>query len=483
MATKAKITAPAVSNVARIEDGHSARRRDRAPRVSTALTGPVRTLRLTEAGIAERFADAHGDDIRRDHRRRRWLFWSGARWMPDRDGEIDRRGLAFTRAWQRETIEHVEDLDRRAQILDVALKLERKDALRSMLGFAASLPPIADAGDQWDRDPWLMGVANGVVDLRTGVLRPGRRDDRVTMTSPVPYRPEAACGRWERFVSEVFGGDVELAAFIQRAVGYSITGDTTEQCLFLLHGSGANGKSTFLSTLHQVLGDYSAVTPFSTFELKGRASIPNDVAQLVGRRFVMASEVQPGAQLNEARVKALTGGDPMTARFLHGEFFTFEPVAKFWLGLNHVPNVSDESFGFWRRVRLVPFLQRFEIDKQLASELRSEASGILHWAVTGCLAWQQRGLSAPAAIADATRELRSEMDDLAEFFEDATEVVGAAQVAARSLFVHYEQWTKAHGVEAMTETMFGRRCSQRFSKRKVGAHTMYQGLRLRGAES
>ncbi len=192
-----------------------------------------------------------------------------------------------------------------------------------MLALAQDFRPIADTGGGWDADPWLLGVPNGVVDLRTGELRPGRREDRITMQTAVPYDPEATCPRWKQFLVEIFADDEELIGFVQRAVGYSITGITSEQCLLVLYGTGANGKGTLTITLKFVLGDYAWNMPFSTIEMRNRAAIPNDLAALVGRRFVMASETNDGARLNEARVKALTGCDPITARFLHAEFFTF----------------------------------------------------------------------------------------------------------------------------------------------------------------
>jgi putative DNA primase/helicase len=236
-------------------------------------------------------------------------------------------------------------------------------------------------------------VPNGVVDLEHGALRPGKREDRITLCTAVPFDPSATCARWERFLREIFGGDEPLAAFVHRAIGYSLTGDTGEQCCFMGYGHGSNGKGTLVNTLKYILGDYSWNMPFSTLEMRDRAGIPNDVAALDGRRFVVASETNDGARLNEARVKALTGCDPVTARFLHGEFFTFEPVAKFWLSVNHKPVIKDDSHGFWRRLRLIPFLQRFDVNPNLADELRAEGRGILAWAVVAAWPGNRTGCS------------------------------------------------------------------------------------------
>ena len=424
--------------------------------------------RLTEAGAAERFTRLHGDDVRFDYRRNRWLRWDGHRWIPDADAAVTRLALDFTRTWQRQAVE-IPDADRREKVFKTAIRLERRDALQSLLTFAAALKPIADAGDAWDHDPLLMGVVNGAVDLRTGTWRPGRREDRLTMSTAVPFDPDATCPRWTQFLTEIFAGDDPLIRFVQLAVGYSILGLTSEQCLFLLYGTGANGKGTFTNTLKFVFGDYAWNMPFATIEMRDRAAIPNDLAALVGRRFIIASETNDGTRLNEARLKALSGCDPITARFLHQEFFTFEPVGKFWLAVNHKPIVRDDSPGFWRRIRLIPFTQAFPINKALADELRAEAVGILAWAVRGCLAWQQDGLHPPAIIIEATREYEEDSDTLAPFRNEAIEPDPDAEVGARELYEHYRRWAMHHGVherDLMKVQMFGRKMSERFRSRK-----------------
>jgi P4 family phage/plasmid primase-like protien len=319
---------------------------------------PAVTDRPTEAGAGERFARLHGDAVRFDHRRQRWLVWRGHRWIPDADAAVLRLARECGRAWVREA-NALPEGDRRESVVKFALRLDRRDATQNVLAWAKATLPIADTGDQWDRDPWLLGAPNGVIDLRTGDLRPGHPDDAITLSTAVAYDPEAPCPRWRQFVNEITGDHRELAAFLQRAIGYSLTGITTEQVLFLLYGTGANGKG---NTLKRVLGDYAWNMPFATVELRDRAAIPNDLAALVNRRFVITSETNDGTRLNEARVKALTGSDPITARFLHGEFFEFDPCAKFWLAVNHKPIVKDDSFGFWRRIRLLPFTQRFAVD-------------------------------------------------------------------------------------------------------------------------
>jgi putative DNA primase/helicase len=241
------------------------------------------------------------------------------------------------------------------------------------------------------------------------------------MHTDLIFDPRAGCPQWLKFLNDIFGGENDLIGYVYRAVGYCLTGDTTEQVAFLCYGSGANGKSTFLDVLRYVLGDYAYNLPFSTFELKARSSIPNDVAALPRRRFVTALETNESAPLNEARLKLLTGCDPVSARLLYREFFTFIPTAKFWLATNHKPEVVDDSPGFWRRIRLIPFLQQFvgdSADKDLLCKLKAEASGILRWALEGCLAWQREGLCLPNVVQAASQAYREENDHIGEFLDE-----------------------------------------------------------------
>jgi putative DNA primase/helicase len=449
-----------------------------SPRITTGRPARIPAEeQLTEAGAAERFARLHGDDLRYDHARQRWLLWDAHRWRPDTDGAVTRLALQFARAWQHEAIDYRGDRARADAALKAARQLERRSALDSMLALARDLHPIADAGDAWDADAWLIGVPNGVIDLRTGDLREGRREDRITMSTGVPFEATATCPRWTQFVGEVFNDDADLIAFIQRAVGYSMTGDTREQCLFLGHGTGANGKGTFTGTLSEMLGGYSYNMPFATIESQQRAGIPNDLAALRGRRFVISSETNDGTHLNEARVKALTGCDPITARFLHCEFFTFTPVAKFWLAVNHKPIVRDDSYGFWRRMRLIPFARTFDVDRGLADRLRAELPGILAWAVRGALVWQANGLFAPTAVIQATEEYEMDSDPLVSFLSEACEMAG--QSRARDLYRHYCGWADLNALspkERLSSTAFGLKMAERFGRKRTSLGVTYLGV-------
>jgi putative DNA primase/helicase len=378
----------------------------------------------------------------------------------------------------------VEDTAKRGKIAKWAIQSESKVKIDAALAMARCETPISDDGRDWDNRPMLLVVGNGVVDLTTGIRRDGVPDDRMVLYTPVQFDPEARPHRFEQFISEIFQGDLDLIDFVQRALGYSLTGQTIEQVLFILYGTGANGKSVFLSIIRAALGEYGYNMPFSTVELKARATIPNDVAALVDKRFVTASETNESARFNEARIKALTGCDPITARFMHSEFFTFRPVAKFWLSVNHKPQVSDDSYGFWRRVRLIPFTQQFkddQADPNLEVKLREELPGILAWLVRGCLEWQRRGLKPPAVVLNATETYREESDPLGQFIAERCHLDGASTAPARELYRGYRSWAEEQGFrdrEILTSQAFGRRVGDRFKKKHTRCGAVYEGLGL-----
>jgi putative DNA primase/helicase len=443
----------------------------------------------TDAGNAEFFADMYTDSLRFDHGRGRWMIRREHWWEEDRTDRVVQ--LAKGAARERyDGARRIGDADDRKAAMRWARRSESKSRLDATLSLAESLPSLSTRGDEWDRNLMLLGVANGVINLRTGRLLKGDPSDLISLHTGVPYDPAALCPRWEQFVREVFGGDEEMTAYIQRALGYSMTGDTREQVFFCCYGTGANGKSTLLELLRHVLGDYGYNLPFSALELKARAGVPNDIAALVGRRFVTAVETSESAELNEARIKSLTGGDLITARRLYQEFFTFVPEAKFWLAFNHRPKVADDSHGFWRRVRLVPFGQCFagdKVDPELISKLRAEAPGILAWLVRGCLAWQEHGLGMPSQVKMATDEYRKESDTVGEFIDDRCVVEPRAQVRAGALYGEFCEWCRDNGERfpSLNRKNFTARLTAKgFSKVRMGHDRTWTwlGLRLRSLQ-
>ena len=438
----------------------------------------------TDAGNADLMASLSGAHLRFDHRRRRWLVWDAHHWADDPDGEPVRAAVRAARLRYQDA-QHLPDSTQRKRVAKWSITSEARSRIDGALAILRNLPPVADPGGRWDRDPWLLGCANGVVDLRDGALRDGRRDDRITMTTRIAYDPDAAAPRFFRFLHEVFDGDDEIITFVHRAFGYAITGDVSEQVIFLCYGSGANGKTTLFAAIRSALGDYAHNAPFSTFERQQRGAIPTDVADLEGRRFVTAAEVSESSRLNEARIKAMACSDRVTARHLYGHFFTFEPTAKLWLAVNHRPVVTDDSHGFWRRVRLIPFTRQFddaEQDRSLIDALRAESAGILAWLVQGCLDWQNFGLHPPASVLAATEAYREDSDALAQFLAAMCECEPDFTGTSRDLFHAYTSFAEDERIparERLSQNAFGRRLGERFRGEKTRDGKVYHGLRVR----
>lgn len=439
---------------------------------------------LTETSHAERFAIAYSTELRFDHRRGIWICYEAGRWRPDATEHVRRHAIAFVRSRQRDALE-IDDPGEKKKHLRFLTDAEKKVGIDRLVQGARSLNPMADPGTDWDADPWLMGTPDGIINLKTGESRPGDPADRVTFSAAFALDPAATCPIFQAFLTQVFEGEPGVIDFLQRFIGYSLTGSTIEQVLVLCHGRGANGKSTLLNTLRRVLGDYAHNLPFSSLEMKDRGGIPNDMAALAGRRFVVASETTEGSRLNEGRIKALTGGDPVTARFLHGEWFTFEPQAKFLLSVNHKPEVTDETVSLWRRILLVPFLRTFTgsaCDPNLPAALIAEAPGILAWAVRGCLLWQESGLKPPACVYDATHAYQAESDVLLEFIDAMFEVdpVGDG-VKAAVLQDLYTKWADRERIpkrERLSAKKLSAKMADRTGKviRRDGSY--YTGLRV-----
>lgn len=398
----------------------------------------------SDAGNAEMFAALYSEKVRFDHKQGRWLIWNETRslWTTDKQCHVHvlAKRAARRRAKSALTIASEDESKRE---FAWARQSEGRYRIDAALDLAKSEAPVSDDGEGWDADPWLFGVANGIVDLRIGKLRTATQQDRMTKFSSVAFDPAAQCPRFEKFLEEIFGADGDLKRYVQMAVGYSLTGSTREQCLFACYGEGSNGKTTLLEIILYVEGDYGVDLPFSVLEAKRYGSTPGEGVDLPGARLAKVVEVREGRRLDEARVKSWTGGDTITIRPLYCNSFSFQPTHKLWLAFNHKPEIVDDSPAMWRRVRLIPFEHTFDTqqaDKGLLEKLKAEASGILNWAIEGCLAWQKDGLKTPEAVEHATSEYEAESDPLAPFFEDRCEQDIAFQVPKGKLRNAYQDW-------------------------------------------
>ncbi len=418
---------------------------------------------LTDMGNAERLQRRHGRDLRYCKLWNSWLVWDGQRWSKDDAGHVVRLAKETVRAIYVEAAQAGDDEVRKA-IAKHALRSEGEARVRAAISLAESEPGIPTTPDQLDQHRWLLNCRNGTLDLRTGELRPHDRDDLLTQLSPVAFDPDATCPTFMAFLDRIMAGNAGLIRFLQRAVGYSLTGDTSERVLMILHGEGRNGKSTLLEVVRGILGGYAVRTPTETLLAKRDSTIPNDIAKLKGARFVSASESDEGRRLDEAKIKDLTGGDTISARFMRGEWFDFLPEFKLWLGTNHKPVIRGTDRAIWDRIRLVPFAVRIpdeEQDKQLRVKLLAEAPGILAWAVRGSLDWQRDGLGEPQEVKTATAGYRAEMDVLGAFLEDCCIIAPNAQCPAKDLYASYQTWCEETGEKALTQKAVGQRLGER----------------------
>jgi putative DNA primase/helicase len=305
----------------------------------------------------------------------------------------------------------------------------------------------------------LLNLTNGTLDLKANKLLPHSKDHYITKLAPVAYDPDAQCPQFEQFLYRIMAGKAEKICFLKRAVGYSLTGNTGEQCLFFLWGSGANGKSTFLTTLQNVLGDYASQTPFSTFTAKKQESVRNDIARMKGARLVCAIETNDRVRMDEALIKQLTGGDKVAARFLHQEFFEFTPEFKIFLAANYKPTIYGQDTAVWRRIRLIPFTVEIPEDEQdpnLAEKLLGEKSGIFNWALEGYLEWETERLQPPDEVIDATAEYKTEMDILKDFMDDQVEQDPEARTPQKDVYNQYVGWCTENNEKKIGRNTFNR---------------------------
>lgn len=436
--------------------------------------------RYTDAGNGRYFARVFGQDVRYVREQDAWYVNVGTHWVRDVDGDVVRLGKAAVS----DLFENLND-GRPKELRDAqvkhAMNSESAPRLAAALKMLQSEEGITIGQSELDRDPFLLGVRNGVIDLRTGGLRQPRGDEYITRQAGCEYSPHTRCDLWQACVLRWMDGDVALVEYLQRALGYSLTGDTREQCFFIPYGSGANGKSVFMRAVRELSGGYGADASISTFIDRRGDSATNDLAALAGARLVSASESTEGARLAEGLVKALTGGEAIRARFLFREFFEYTPTFKLWLGTNHKPRVRGNDHAIWRRIRLIPFrvtIPDSEQDKTLQAKLRLELPGILNWAIEGCLAWQRFGLESPAAVVSATDEYRREQDRLGQWIDECCAVSPHAIGRTSALHQDYRRWAEGRSEQPMSLTAFSLALGERGFEKQEGRHAAYRGIGL-----
>jgi len=424
--------------------------------VKTENTIIIDSEPLTEGGNATRLINFHGDDIRYCHTYKKWLIWDGSRWKIDTDGQILRIVENIIRHLYRMAAS-AESTNARNLLVQFAKTADRNFHLKNVLEIAKNREKVAITSRVLDCDEWMLCATNCTINLRTLGHSNPRREDLITKRIGCDYDKDATCPIWLAFLEKIFRADVELIAYLKRAIGYTLTGSTQEQVYFFLHGSGANGKSVFLAVLRALLGEYAKQASFDTFLVQRDAKVRNDLAALAGARLITASEAEEGARMSMTVIKSWTGSDPITARFLFGEDFTFKPVGKIWMAANTKPIISERNFAAWRRVHLIPFLvtiPKTEQDKELESKLLQELPGILNWALEGLREYHRIGLEPPEAVKVATETYRRENDSLEAFIAECCLVQRLAVCKNTELFYAYEVYCRDSGLNQISQTKF-----------------------------
>ena len=436
-----------------------------------------------DTGNAERFTDNFKDVVRYSYTRKNWYYYDGKLWQLDDRGTVKNLVDEILEKMKREPVfvsDEVSEEDAKKN-LQKHIKYSRgSNGKTNMLKESQHLLPITPS--EFDKDKFLINVQNGYIDLKNGSLNPHDREKFFTRISNVEFTDKSQCDQWEDFLKQIFDNDMELIEYIQKAVGYSLSGSTEEQMMFILYGNGRNGKSVFLDIITDMLGTYATnIQPQSIMVKQQSNNASPDIAKLDGARLVTTTEPNDGMRFDEGLVKQLTGGDKVTARYLHENEFEYEPQFKLWMATNHKPIIRGTDDGIWRRMAIIPFtvqIPEHKVDRNLKYKLRGEMTAILNWAVEGFLKWQREGLKEPQVISNQRGEYREEMDPIITFIEERCIVGQGEKIQSSPLYQAYREWASANGQYMMNSTKFGREMGNKFPKVKSGGVILYNGIAL-----
>jgi putative DNA primase/helicase len=436
--------------------------------------GEINVDRYSEDALAMRFTRRHKDDLRYVAAWGKWYLFDGHLWRPD----AKLAAFEFSRVICREAASEV-----RGKSKSLAAKIASARTRAAVENMTRADPAHAASVDQWDADNWLLNTPVGARDLRTGKVSAPNRKHYMTKSASVAAGGD--CPRWRAFLHRITDGDQDLQAYLQRMVGYCLTGETREHVMFFCYGAGANGKSVFINTIAAALGDYAVTAPIEAFTVSGQDRHPTEIAMLRGARLVVATETEEGRRWAESRIKLLTGGDRVAARFMRQDFFEFSPQFKLAVVGNHKPQLRGVNEAIRRRLHLIPFAVTIpprERDTDLPRKLALERAGILAWAIEGCLEWQRIGLAPPLAVQDATRKYLTDEDVLGLWLSDCCETSPRYEARTAALFGSWLDWCEKAGERAGNQKAFVEALENRgFERARIGhAQTRgFRGLRLR----
>lgn len=423
-----------------------------------------------------------------------WLVWGGGPWSQDDNaarryvhilGGYIAQEVPELAAWAAAARGDQDESARRQKILDARIKWAAKSEQSQRVDAALKEARVylSEPADRLDANPLLLGCRNGVIELDTGKFRQHQRSDMLTKVAGCEFVAAATCPRWERFVDEVFAGDAELVSWVRRLIGYCLSGRRDEHILPIAWGNGANGKSTMFDTLTELLGAYAGPAAPGLLMQHYHSDHPTNLADLQGKRVVVANESGEGGRLNEDLIKSLTGGDKIKARRMRQDFFEFAPTHQLFLLTNHKPTVRGSDHGIWRRLRLIPFAVQFDGERRdtaLKQKLAAELPGILNWCLAGYRAYMERGLDdAPAAVQSATDEYRDAEDVVRRFIDECCMIDQALSARAGDLYARYRVWADDTGEHPMSQRRFGDRLAQAGYRKERSGGIVWRGLSVR----
>ena len=439
---------------------------------------------LTDIGNCRRFAALHGDRLRYVHPWGKWFCWDGTRWQLERQGESMSAAKETAISIIQEAAKETDGVTR-SKILDHAKTAQSSSRLEAMIKLARDEQPIPALPDSFDPDPYLLNTASGTINLTTGEIRQHQPGDMITKSTGQEYYNESGIDAplWEEFLDTIFAGDSEMIAYVQRLVGSALIGKQQEHILPIFIGCGANGKSVFVNAITYALGDYAGAAAPNLLMSTKQESHPAGMADLFGLRFVVMSETGERQQLDEGQVKSLTGGDRIKARRMREDFWEFEPSHTAVMVTNHLPEVRGTDNGIWRRLKAIPFevtIPAEQQDKKLSEKLQSEAPQILKWMIEGCIAWQREGLQEPSKVIEATKEYRTDSDQVEQWIEEKCLVGGNYSGKASELLESLNEWANAsHHPQQNQRWLAKRLVDKKFTKARTRQGVMYHGIGLR----
>ena len=440
-----------------------------------------------DMGMAQRFLDMFPHSFLYSMVDKTWYVYNGSYWQQDNQGLIEKAADKVINNLKNEKHVIPEDIDE-DDYKKAWKKFEKRERSRSskvnMVNEIKHLVPVLH--NQWDQEHMLLNTPSGYIDLTNGTLHHHKYNKMFTQETGVDFSENVDCPLWIKFLNQTFQNDQELIHFVQKIIGYSLTGSNAEQKMFILYGNGRNGKSVLLNIVKYIFGSYAKTMNATTIMQKRIGSsqgATSDIARLEGARLVVSSEANEGDRLDESLVKQMTGGDTLVARYQYGKDFEFDPVFKLFMATNHKPKIYGTDEGIWRRLVVIPFthtVKKENVDKKLEDKLKAESMGILKWAIEGAMMWQSEGLNPPDVIQNAGNEYRKEMDVIEAFIDEYCVTNDSYKVKASELFDAYKNWAnETNNWEGMNNTKFGREITKRFDKKKLPAGIFYLGIDLK----